>query len=71
MLKFKVLRRHDGDKEYHEGDERVLSKADAKHLVELGVLEVLEEEDATEGEKAETPPANKAEKSAPKNKAVN
>lgn len=71
MAKFRVLRRHDGDKEYHEGDERILSKADAKHLVDLGVLEVVEDDEAPEGEKAEKVPANKAEKAAPKNKADN
>lgn len=94
MPKYKVLRRHDGDKEYHDGDERTLTKADAKHLVDLGVLEEIGADDADQpgdGEereggdtetrlpvgsaaedaaKAETAPANKAEKAAPKNKAA-
>jgi hypothetical protein len=94
MPKYKVLRRHDGDKEYHDGDERTLSKAEAKHLVDLGVLQEIGEDsdpsDENNGErtggdtetalpvgkaaeevaKFEAAPANKAEKTSPKNKAA-
>ncbi|MBY5689348.1 hypothetical protein HFO41_10985 [Rhizobium leguminosarum] len=54
---YTVLRSHEGDKFYKEGDKRELSAAEAKHLVELGVLA-----------KAEPTPQNKAAP-APKNKA--
>jgi hypothetical protein len=64
MQKYEVLRRHDGDKEYHEGDERSLTKAEAQHLVDLGVLREID----ADAKKAEAPAANKAVKSAPKNK---
>ncbi|MBY3257070.1 hypothetical protein HFO09_23230 [Rhizobium laguerreae] len=56
---YSVLRSHEGDKFYKEGDERALSGADAKHLVDLGVLKFL---------KAAPTPKNKAAP-APKNKA--
>lgn len=66
MQTYKVLRRHDGDKEYHEGDTRSLSKSEAAHLIELGVLE---EAEGKEEVKAEEPVQNKAEPE-PENKAV-
>lgn len=48
MAKFKVLRRHDGDKEYFQGDERTAKPADVKHLVDLGILELVEDGDDVE-----------------------
>lgn len=62
MAEFKVLRRHDGDKEYHEGDVRTAEAADVKHLVDLGVLQPVRA-------KAEAPLKNKAEPKA-ENKAA-
>lgn len=41
MAEFKVLRRHDGDKEYHAGDTRTADAGTVAHLVKLGVLEPL------------------------------
>lgn len=62
LTTYKVLRSHEGDKFYSDGDTRELSAADAKHLVDLGVLKEI-----AEGEKMEGAPQNKAEKPA-KNK---
>jgi hypothetical protein len=62
MPEYKVLRQHDGDKQYWEGDKRELSAADAKQLVDLGVLKEVKA-------KAETAPQNKAEP-APANKSI-
>jgi hypothetical protein len=42
MIKFKVLRRHLGDKAYEEGDEREANAGDVAHLVAAGVLEAPE-----------------------------
>jgi hypothetical protein len=60
--KFRVLRRMDGDRLYEEGDEREMTAAEAKHLVDLGALEPIEA-------KAEPAPQNKSEP-APANKAA-
>ncbi len=60
---YKVLRQMDGDKQYFEGDTRELTEAEAKHLVDLGVLEKTgkaKSEPAAEN-KAEEAPANKVE----------
>lgn len=59
MAEYKVLRRHDGDKEYHEGDIREATPADVAHLVDLGVLRL------TKGEKADKAPLNKSEAKLP------
>jgi hypothetical protein len=64
MVTYKVLRSHEGDRFYKDGETRELSTADAKHLVDLGVLE----EAVSGSEKAEMPPENKQEAS-PLNKA--
>lgn len=58
---YKVLRALDGDKSYAIGDTRELSAADAKHLLDLGVIE------EAGGAKQEAAPVNKAE-AAPVNK---
>lgn len=57
-MKYEVLRRHQGDKFYEQGDEREASEVDVAHLVKSGVLKA----------KAEGKPKNKAEGAAPKNK---
>lgn len=49
-MKFKVLRRHYGDKMYEECDHREADEREVAHLVASGVLE-----------KAAPPVANKAE----------
>jgi len=59
---YKVLRQMDGDRQYLEGDTRELTEAEAKHLVDLGVLKRVgsaKSEPASEN-KAEAAPANKA-----------
>ncbi|SHI90920.1 hypothetical protein [Wenxinia saemankumensis] len=57
---FTVLRRHQGDRFYEEGDTREANPTDVAHLVESGVLVE---------EKSRSVPKNKAVESAPKNKA--
>lgn len=37
-VKYDVLREHEGDKFYREGESREMSAGDAKHLISLGVL---------------------------------
>lgn len=58
-VEYDVLRGHEGDKFYREGDCRTLDAGEAKHLVDLGVLRA---------RKSEKAPLNKAEKSSPINK---
>lgn len=64
MPKYKVLRRHQGDRFYERDEIREGTKADLGHLVPH-VLEEIEEK----AEKAEDAPQNKAEV-APANKAA-
>lgn len=52
MMKFKVLRRHLGDKLYEPGDEREATRGDVEHLIRQGVL-------AAPENKAEAPFENK------------
>ncbi|WP_247366882.1 hypothetical protein [Bradyrhizobium sp. 18] len=69
-MKFKVLRRHDGDRMYEEGETREGTQADLGHLVP-NVLELIgpaEPEPVAPEQKAEPAPQNKAEP-APANKA--
>lgn len=54
MAKFKVLRQHQGDKPYAEGDTRDADERDVAHLVANGVLEPVKA-------KSEAPAKNKAE----------
>lgn len=63
LYNYRVLRQMDGDKQYYQGDEREMAESDAKHLVDLGVLEKLGKVE----KKAEPTPKNKAEP-APENK---
>ncbi|WIW88968.1 hypothetical protein K3M67_03020 [Sphingobium sp. V4] len=65
-----VKRQHDGDKQYWEGDKRTMLASDAKHLVDLGTLELIgDAEDEPAEEKAEDAPEDKMEES-PSNKAA-
>ncbi|MBR1193231.1 hypothetical protein [Bradyrhizobium sp. AUGA SZCCT0160] len=73
-MKFKVLRRHEGDRMYEEGDTREGTQAELGHLVPK-VLELLGPADRpldpakpAEPVKAEPAPLNKSEP-APANKA--
>jgi hypothetical protein len=59
---YDVARIHEGDKLYREGDVRIISESDAKHLVDLGVL-------IPRKSKSEPAPLNKMEGGAPANKA--
>jgi hypothetical protein len=65
-LKWKVLRRHEGDRMYEEGDTREGTQAELGHLSPK-VLELIGAAEANV-EKAEAAPLNKAEP-APQNKA--
>lgn len=66
--RFKVLRPHEGDRSYAEGDIREGTMADLGHLVPK-VLEPLDapaaKAEAAPQNKAEPPPQNKAEAAAP------
>jgi hypothetical protein len=64
MAQYKVLRRHDGDKPYHAGDLREIAEAEAKTLVDLGVL-VKVKEAAPVQNKADSVPRNKRGSSKP------
>jgi hypothetical protein len=80
LTDYRVVRPHDGDRFYNDGDTRTARAEDVKHLVP----HVLEEigpsafggngdhavESAQPAEKAEQPPLNKAVPAAPANKAV-
>lgn len=63
-MKFKVVRRHEGDRMYEEGDTREGMLIDLGHLVP----KVLEPVGPADAEKAEPAPVNKSEP-APANKA--
>lgn len=77
---YRVLRAMQGDRNYAEGDTRELTPAEAKHLVDLGVLKDLgpvkegkasadEAAPDSEGKKQAPAPANK-QAPEPANKAV-
>lgn len=61
MAKFKVVRSHEGDRFYKEGDTREGNEAEFKHLIPHVLVPV-------SSQKAEKAPSNKAEKGAPANK---
>lgn len=67
ILKWKVLRRHDGDRMYEEGDIREGTKADLGHLAPK-TLELIGPAD--QKAKAEPAPLNKAEGPSPGNKSA-
>ena len=62
--KFTVVRQHFGDKDYWPGDEREADPATVSHLVQSGVLRLKAEKPV--GNKAVTPPSNKAAQNAEK-----
>ena len=62
IVNYLVLRPHDGDRFYNEGDIRTARDVDVKHLLPNTLEEI--------GVKAETAPLNKAEDAAPANKAI-
>ncbi|RVD13555.1 MAG: hypothetical protein EOS73_25495 [Mesorhizobium sp.] len=64
IMNWKVLRRHEGDRMYEEGETRAGTKAELGHLAPK-VLELIGPVDAV---KAEPAPLNKAERGAPANK---
>jgi hypothetical protein len=66
MTNFKVIREHQGDRFYKEGEIREGNLSDLEHLVPH-VLAPVNETHA----KAEPTPKNKAEPAAPANKAIN
>ena len=55
-MEYKVMREHEGDKYYAEGDVREISEIDAKHLVVIGVLQPID----AAIESPNKPSANKA-----------
>jgi hypothetical protein len=60
---YRVVRAHEGDRPYAEGDTREATAAEVKHLVPH-VLEPIEPEEKAEADlsnKAEPPMANKAD----------
>lgn len=59
LTKFKVMRRHDGDRMYEEGEIREALEVDVKHLVPH-VLKPLGKAEVVPANKAEPAPANKA-----------
>jgi hypothetical protein len=65
LTRYAVLREHDGDRFYREGETRDARPADVAHLVGR----VLEEIGPAPAEKAEPIAQNKAEGAAPANKA--
>jgi hypothetical protein len=74
LNRYRVVRKHYGDKAYAVGDIRDAAEADVKHLVP-NVLELVgpvpdENEAPAEKAKAEDTPLNKAEPAAPANKAA-
>ena len=62
IVNYLVLRPHDGDRFYNEGDIRTARDVDVKHLLPNTLEEI--------AAKAETAPLNKAEDAAPVNKAA-
>lgn len=67
IMKWKVLRQHEGDHMYREGETRLGTKADLGHLSPK-VLELVGPAD--DGAKSEQPPLNKAEGASKANKAA-
>lgn len=58
MATYRVLRQHEGDRLYLEGETREVDAAEVAHLERLGVLEKMED---APSDKSEPAPANKAE----------
>jgi len=66
MTEYRVLRAHDGDRWYGEGETRAAVEAEVKHLIPQTLEPIGPVEDEVE-EKAKPAPENKAE-AAPANK---
>jgi hypothetical protein len=64
-ITYRVVRRHEGDRMYEEGETRTGTKAELGHLVPNVLVEM--EAEAKPQTKAEPAPSNKAEP-APRNK---
>lgn len=69
LMKYRVVREHQGDKPYAERDERIAAPSDVKHLIPH-VLEEIGPADDEADEKAEAPHPNKSEGDAPTNKSL-
>lgn len=73
-MEYKVLRPHQGDKWYAQGDPREAKEADVAHLVKAGVLKPADQDDPAgdEGQKAvpENAGAGAGQQLAPEKKAV-
>ncbi len=62
MAKFKVMRQHQGDKPYAEGDTRDAEERDVAHLIANGVLQPIRgKADPTVRNKADPAVQNKAQ----------
>jgi len=68
LTKYRVVRPHEGDRSYAEGDMREAHAADVKHLVPTVLMPVGPDDQVVEA-KAEPPLKNKAKGAAPANKA--
>jgi len=68
-ITYRVVRRHEGDRMYEEGETRTGTKAELGHLVPNVLAEVVTQKkpEAKPETKAEPAPSNKAER-APRNK---
>jgi hypothetical protein len=60
LMEYRVLRAHDGDRFYHEGEIRTAREVDVKHLLP-NTLEPVGDAPEPPAEKAEPPVQNKAE----------
>lgn len=72
LTEYRVLRQHEGDRFYNEGDTRTAAAGDVKHLIPNVLEEIGPAAEPVEApkEKAEPAPDNKAEGAAPANKAI-
>lgn len=68
MKTYRVTRQHYDDRQYWAGEERSLSDADARALMDAGLLEPMQEKPKAAEPKAAPAPENK-QKIAPANKA--
>lgn len=62
QTRYRVLRVHEGDRRYEEGDERVAASSDVKHLLGTVLEEIgpAEKAEPAVQNKADEPPQNKA-----------
>lgn len=69
LTRYRVLREHDGDRFYIEGDTRDAMSGDVAHLVGRVLEEIGPVPEPASDAKSEPVPKNKAEGAAPANKA--